>query len=203
MTARWKDILTPRDAHSHVRHRGIRHPLPLPAPAVLGPSPHPYSDVMYSPVLDLFVRLRKPLLNDDYAARRSICAFSAVEGVWAVRADRVVLRWLDECDSQRRLCDPTEPLLLRGGGVCRPPGRTSESWRSSNTAQTPTMLWRGHMLMILARLGRSESFWAVAKVRRSLPAHGPRNKIHHRLCIPHWQAALCIPYTTLLLAVSI
>ena len=47
----------------------------------------------------------------------SICAFSAVEGMWAVRADRVVLRWLDECDSQRRLFDPTEPLLLRGGGL--------------------------------------------------------------------------------------
>ncbi len=116
-----------------------------------------------SPVWDLFVRLQKPLLNDGYAALRSICAFSAVEGMWAVRANRVVLRWLDECDSQRRLFDPTEPLLLRGG-VCRPPGRTSE-WRcSSNTAQTPTMLWRGHMLMILARLGRSESFWAVVKV---------------------------------------
>ena len=70
-----------------------------------------------SPVWDLFVRLQKPLLNDDYAARRSICAFSAVEGVWAVRADRVVLRWLDECDSQRRPFDPTEPLLLRGGGL--------------------------------------------------------------------------------------
>ena len=70
-----------------------------------------------SPVWDLFVRLQKPLLNDDYAARRSICAFSAVEGMWAVRADRVVLRWLDECDSQRRLCDPTEPPLLRGGGL--------------------------------------------------------------------------------------
>ena len=39
-----------------------------------------------SPVWDLFVRLQKPLLNDDYAARRSICAFSAVEGMWAVRA---------------------------------------------------------------------------------------------------------------------
>ena len=69
-----------------------------------------------SPVLDPFVRLQKRLLNDDYAARRSICAFSAVEGMWAVRADRVVLRWRDECDSQRRLCDPTEPLLLRPGG---------------------------------------------------------------------------------------
>ena len=127
-----------------------------------------------SPVWDLFVRLQKPLLNDDYAARRSICAFSAVEGMWAVRADRVVLRWLDECDSQRRLFDPTEPLLLRGGGgggVCRPPGRTSESRCSSNTAQTPTMLWRGHMLMILARLVRSESFWAVVKVRS--PHTGP------------------------------
>ena len=45
--------------------------------------------------------------------------------MWAVRADRVVLRWFDECDSQRRLRTPTEPLLLRGGegGVCRPPGR--------------------------------------------------------------------------------
>ena len=123
-----------------------------------------------SPVWDLFVRLQKPLLNDDYAARRSICAFSAVEGMWAVRAYRVVLRRFDECDSQRRLFDPTEPLLLRGG-VCRPPGRTSE-WRcSSNTAQTPTMLWRGHMLIIPARLGRSESFWAVAKVRS--PHTGP------------------------------
>ena len=69
-----------------------------------------------SPVWDLFVRLQKPLLNDDYAARRSICAFSAVEGMWAVRAYRVVLRRFDECDSQRRLFDPTEPLLLRGGG---------------------------------------------------------------------------------------
>ena len=38
-----------------------------------------------SPVWDLFVRLQKPLLNDGYAARRSICAFSAVEGMWAVR----------------------------------------------------------------------------------------------------------------------
>ena len=64
---------------------------------------------------DPFVRLPKPLLNDDYAARRSICAFSAVEGMWAVRAYRVVLRRFDECDSQRRLFDPTEPLLLRGG----------------------------------------------------------------------------------------
>ena len=68
------------------------------------------------PIWDLFVRLRKPLLNVDYSARRSICALSAVEGMWAVRADGVVLRWFDECDSQRRLCDPTEPLLLRGGG---------------------------------------------------------------------------------------
>ena len=124
-----------------------------------------------SPVWDLFVRLQKPLLNDGYAARRSICAFSAVEGMWAVRAGGVVLRWFAECDSQRRLCDPTEPLLLRGGGVCRPPGRTSESRCSSNTAQTPTMLWRGHMLMILARLVRSESFWAVVKVRS--PHTGP------------------------------
>ena len=64
----------------------------------------------------LFVRLQKRLLNDGYAARRSICAFSAVEGMWAVRAYRVVLRRFDECDSQRRLFDPTEPLLLRGGG---------------------------------------------------------------------------------------
>ena len=70
-----------------------------------------------SPVWDLFVRLQKRLLNDDYAARRSICAFSAVEGMWAVRAYRVVLRRFDECDSQRRLFDPTEPLLLRGGGL--------------------------------------------------------------------------------------
>ena len=92
-----------------------------------------------SPVWDLFVRLQKPLLNDDYAARRSICAFSVVEGMWAVRADRVVLRRFDECDSQRRLFNPTEPLLLRGG-VCRPPGRTSESRCSSNTAQTPKPL---------------------------------------------------------------
>ena len=46
---------------------------------------------MFARLWDLFVRLRKPLLNDDYAAQRSICAFSAVEGVWAVRADRVVL----------------------------------------------------------------------------------------------------------------
>ena len=124
-----------------------------------------------SPVWDLFVRLQKPLLNDDYAARRSICAFSVVEGMWSVRADRVVLRRFDECDSQRRPFNPTEPLLLRGGGVCRPPGRTSESRCSSNTAQTPTMLWRGHMLMILARLARSESFWAVVKVRS--PHTGP------------------------------
>ena len=123
------------------------------------------------PFWTFFVRLQKPLFNDDYAARRSICAFSAVEGMWAVRAYRVVLRRFDECDSQRRLFDPTEPLLLRGGGVCRPPGRTSESRCSSNTAQTPTMLWRGHMLMILARLVRSESFWAVAKVRS--PHTGP------------------------------
>ena len=35
--------------------------------------------------------------------------------MWEVRADRVVLRSFDECDSQRRLFDPTEPLLLRGG----------------------------------------------------------------------------------------
>ena len=41
--------------------------------------------------------------------------------MWAVRADRVVLRRFDECDSQRRLCDPTEPLLLRA----REGGRTS------------------------------------------------------------------------------
>ena len=72
-----------------------------------------------SPVWDLFVRLQKPLLNDGYAARRSICAFSAVEGMWAVRAYRVVLRRFDECDSQRRLFDPTEParsLCCSGGG---------------------------------------------------------------------------------------
>ena len=69
-----------------------------------------------SPVLDPFVRLQKRLLNDDYAARRSICAFSAVEGMWAVRAGRVLLRRFDECDSQRRLFNPTEPLLPRGGG---------------------------------------------------------------------------------------
>ena len=42
---------------------------------------------------DLFVRLRKPLLNDDYAARRSICAFSAVGGMWAVRAHRARRAW--------------------------------------------------------------------------------------------------------------
>ena len=36
--------------------------------------------------------------------------------MWAVRTARMVLRWLDECDSQRRLFDPTEPLLLREGG---------------------------------------------------------------------------------------
>ena len=36
--------------------------------------------------------------------------------MWAVRADGVVLRWFDKCDSQRRLFDPTEPLLLRGVG---------------------------------------------------------------------------------------
>jgi len=48
-----------------------------------------------SPVLDPFVRLQKPLLNDDCGARRSICAFSAVEGIWAVRINRVVLRWFD------------------------------------------------------------------------------------------------------------
>ena len=70
---------------------------------------------MFARYMDPFVRLRKPLLNDDYAARRSICAFSAVGGIWAVCADRVVLRYFDECDSQRRLRDPTEPLLLRGG----------------------------------------------------------------------------------------
>ena len=140
-----------------------------------------------SPVWDLFVRLQKPLLNDDYAARRSICAFSVVEGMWAVRADRVVLRWLDECDSQRRLCDPTEPLLLRGG-VCRPPGRTSESRCSSNTAQTPTMLWRGHMLMILARLVRSESFWAIVKVRS--PHTGPGIRYIIR-CLAWVYALLC------------
>ena len=135
-------------------------------------------------VRDLFVRLRKPLLNDDCAARRSICAFSAVEGMWAVRAYRVVLRRFDDCDSQRRLFDPTEPLLLRGGGVCRPPGRTSE-WRcSSNTAQTPTMLWRGHMLMILARLVRSESFWAVVKVR------SPHNRPEV------WYPRPCLLYTS-------
>ena len=38
-------------------------------------------------------------------------------------------------------------------------------------AQTPTMLWRGHMLMILARLVCSESFWAVVEVRS--PHTGP------------------------------
>ena len=72
-------------------------------------------------------------------------------------------------------------LCCSGGGVCRPPGRTSESRCSSNTAQTPTMLWRGHMLMILARLVRSESFWAVVKVRS--PHNGrepgyPRLDVH-------------------------
>ena len=74
-------------------------------------------DTAFRPVLDPFVRLQKRLLNDGYAARRSICAFSAVEGMWAVRAYRVVLRRFDECDSQRRLFDPTEPLLLRGRGL--------------------------------------------------------------------------------------
>ena len=62
-----------------------------------------------SPVLDPFVRLQKRLLNDDYAARRSICAFSAVEGMWAVRAGRVLLRRFDECDWV--------------AGADRPPGR--------------------------------------------------------------------------------
>ena len=66
--------------------------------------------------MDPFVRLQKRLLNDDYAARRSICAFSAVEGMWAVRAGRVLLRRFDECDSQRRLCDPTRSLCCSGGG---------------------------------------------------------------------------------------
>ena len=120
---------------------------------------------IFARLWDLFVRLQKPLLNDDYAARRSICAFSAVEGMWAVRADRVVLRWLDEVRLPASTFRPHGASAAPGGRVCRPPGRTSE-WRdSSNTAQTPTMLWRGHMLMILARLVRSESFWAVVKVR--------------------------------------
>ena len=33
------------------------------------------------------------------------------------------------------------------------------------------------MLMILARLGRSESFWAV--VKGSVPAHRPGSMLHH------------------------
>ena len=73
-----------------------------------------------SPVWDLFVRLQKPLLNDDYAARRSICAFSAVEGMWAVRADRVVLRRFDECGvaSATPSVDFSTPrsLCCSGGG---------------------------------------------------------------------------------------
>ena len=139
-----------------------------------------------SPVLDPFVRLQKPLLNDDYAARRSICAFSAVVWIWAVRADCVVLRQFDECDSQRRLCGPHGASAAPGGGVCRPPGRTSESRCSSNTAQTPTMLCRGHMLMILARLVRSESFWAVVKVRS--PHTGPEFGYPRRAPQPHLPA---------------
>ena len=118
--------------------------------------------------------------------------------MWAVCAYRVVLRRFDECDSQRRLFDPTEPLLLRGGGVCRPPGRTSESRCSSNTAQTPTMLWRGHMLMILARLVRSESFWAVVKVRspHTGPEFGyPRQSLSdmRRVALASAALAFCLP----------
>ena len=37
--------------------------------------------------------------------------------MWSVRAYLVVLGRFDECDSQRRRFDPTEPLLLRGGGL--------------------------------------------------------------------------------------
>ena len=124
-----------------------------------------------SPVWDLFVRLQKPLLNDGYAARRSICACSAVEGMWAVRAYRVVLRRFDDCDSQRRLFDPTEPLLLRGGGSADHPAELQSRGAPQIPLKRPTMLWMGHMLMILARLVRSESFWAVAKVRS--PHTGP------------------------------
>ena len=74
-------------------------------------------------------------------------------------------------------------LCCSGGGVCRPPGRTSESRCSSNTAQTPTMLWRGHMLMILARLVCSESFWAVVKVRSPHNGREPGYPRRYGLCI--------------------
>jgi len=69
-----------------------------------------------SPVWDLFVRLQKPLLNDDYAARRSICAFSAVEGMWAVRAGRVVLRRFDECATPSVDSATPRSLCCSGGG---------------------------------------------------------------------------------------
>ena len=69
-----------------------------------------------SPVWDLFVRLQKPLLNDGYAALRSICAFSAVEGMRAVRTDRVVL--CDGLTSATPSVDFSTPrsLCCSGGG---------------------------------------------------------------------------------------
>ena len=72
---------------------------------------------------------------------------------------------------ERSRAVPSVPSRPEPSRACRPPGRFSESLCSSNTAQTPMMLCRGHVLMILARLVCSESFWAVAKVRS--PHTGP------------------------------
>ena len=115
-----------------------------------------------SPVWDLFVRLQKPLLNDDYAARRSICAFSAVEGMWAVCAYRVVLRRFDECDSQRRLFDPTEPLLLRGGGLqtTRPNFRVAVVLKYRSNAHD--VVEGTCVLMILVRLSMLHHILSLA-----------------------------------------
>ena len=81
-----------------------------------------------------------------------------------------MLRLFDECDSQRRLRDPTEPLLLGGGGLqtTRPNFRVAVLLKYRSNAHDVV---EGHMLMILARLVRSESFWAVVKVRS--PHTGP------------------------------
>ena len=124
---------------------------------------------MFAPVWDLFVRLRKPLLNDDYAARRSICAFSAVEGMWAVRANRVVLRWLLTIATPSvDFATPRSLCCLGGGGLqtTRPNFRVA---CSSNTAQTPTMLWRGFISITFADAPKARAMsatWVLSEVCR-------------------------------------
>ena len=117
-------------------------------------------------------RPQKPLLNDDYAARRSICAVSAVEGMYVVgtcgpRGAAMVRRVRLPASTLR----PHGASAAPGGGglqTTRPNFRVAVLLKYRSNAHDVV---RGHMLTIPARLGRSESFWAVAKVRS--PHTGP------------------------------